>query len=103
MRFTGISLKPAKDAQAPASAVEILLGCHTRIRHFIQLSRTLAGAEGVAPREIAEAATAIFRYFKAALPLHEADENESLFPRLKNAQLQGGLVREAAEAMIEQH
>jgi iron-sulfur cluster repair protein YtfE (RIC family) len=81
----------------------MLVGCHTRIRYFMQLSRTLANAEGVPQKEIAEAAEAIFRYFSHALPLHEADENETLFPRLQAALLQGNLVREAAEAMVEQH
>jgi hemerythrin-like domain-containing protein len=81
----------------------MLLGCHSRIRHFIQLSRTLAGAEGAPHKQIAEAAAAIVRYFSQALPLHEADENETLFPRLYAALPQGGLVREAAETMVEQH
>jgi iron-sulfur cluster repair protein YtfE (RIC family) len=70
----------------------------------MQLSRTLAHAEeGVPQKEIAEAADAIFRYFSQALPLHEADENETLSPRLHAAQAFGGLVREAAETMVEQH
>ena len=81
----------------------MLLGCHARIRHFMQLSRTLADAEGASQNEIAEAATAIFRYFGEALPLHEADENQSLFPRLHAALPHGGLMREAAETMVEQH
>lgn len=103
MRFTNISANPEKDATAPSSPVEMLLGCHARIRHFVQLSRTLAGADAVAPQEVAEAAAALFRYFNHALPLHEADESETLFPRLRDALPQGGLVREAAEAMVEQH
>jgi iron-sulfur cluster repair protein YtfE (RIC family) len=106
MRFTNISTissHPDEETIAPASPLEMLLGCHARIRHFVQLSRTLAGAEGAAPLEVAEAATAIFRYFSYALPLHQADESDTLFPRLQNALPQGGLVREAADAMIEQH
>jgi iron-sulfur cluster repair protein YtfE (RIC family) len=81
----------------------MLLGCHARTRHFIQLSRTLADAEDAPHQEIADAANSIFRYFNHALPLHEADENESLFPRLHAALPPGGLEREAAETMIEQH
>jgi hemerythrin-like domain-containing protein len=110
MRFISISGNAASpnanltnDAPATASPLEMLLGCHARIRHFIQLSRTLAGAEGVAHNEIAETAAAIFRYFSHALPLHEADENETVFPRLCAALPQDGLVREAAETMVEQH
>jgi iron-sulfur cluster repair protein YtfE (RIC family) len=108
MRFITISSRATsdlatKDAPAPASPLEMLLGCHSHIRHFMQLGRTLADAEGVAPKEIAEAAKAVFRYFSHALPLHEADENKTLFSRLHAALPQGGLVREAAETMVEQH
>jgi iron-sulfur cluster repair protein YtfE (RIC family) len=81
----------------------LLHGCHTRIRHFMQLSRTLARAVEEPRTEIADAAASICRYFSKALPLHEADENESLCPRLRDALPQGGLVWEAAETMMEQH
>jgi len=87
---------------APPSAVGMLLECHARTRHFMQLSRTLAGAQDVPDPEIADAASAIYRYFSQSLPLHEADETEILFPRLCAA-LPHGLVREAAETMVEQH
>jgi hemerythrin-like domain-containing protein len=104
MRFTQISGNSAKQALSPTQGpLEILLGCHARIRHFVQLSRTLANAEGVPNQEISEAAAAIYRYFSHALPVHEVDENESLFSRLYAAAPIGGLVREAAETMVEQH
>jgi len=103
MRFTRIYDKSGTDAPALPTPLEMLLGCHARIRHFMQLGRTLAGAEGVPLEEIAEAAAAIFRYFSLALPLHEADENESLFPRIQAALPLRGLVYEAAETMVEQH
>jgi len=69
----------------------------------VQLSRTLAEAVLVPPAEIAEAAAAVFRYFSHALPLHVADENQSLFPRVQSALPPGALLREAAETMVEQH
>jgi hypothetical protein len=103
MSFLRISAHRSRNASAPAAPLETLLGCHARIRHIIQLSRTLAGAEEVPRREIAEAATSIARFFRRALPLHEADESDSLFPCLRTALPQGGLVWEAAETMIEQH
>ncbi len=103
MRLTTISDAAAKDASSAASPLELLLGCHARIRHFMQLSLTLANAVDVPLDEISEAAAAIFRYFSLALPLHEADENRSLFPRLQAALPNGGLVHEAAETMVEQH
>ena len=100
MRFTRISYNSPKDAPAPPGPLETLLGCHLRIRHFMQLSRTLADAHGVPHREIAEAAEDIFYHFSHALPLHHADESETLFPRLRT---QDSLVCEAAETMVEQH
>ena len=99
MRFTDFGMETIVNP----TPLEILLGCHARIRHFMQLSRTLVSAKDAPPHEIADAAAAIFRYFSVALPLHEADENESLFPRICAAQPLGGLAREAAETMIEQH
>lgn len=103
MRFTKIFEHSGSETAIAPTPLEMLLGCHSRIRHFMQLSRTLATAEDVPLQEVADAAAAIFRYFSLALPLHEADENKSLFPRIQAAQPQGGLVREAAEAMVEQH
>jgi hemerythrin-like domain-containing protein len=103
MRFTNISDHPGKESPQPKNALEMLLDCHVRIRHFMQLSRTLALAEFAPAGEIAETAAAIYRYFDLALPLHEADENETLFPRLQAVLIEGNLVREAAETMVEQH
>jgi len=103
MRFTSISDASSAHTPAAATPLEMLLGCHSRIRYFMQLSRTLAAAQDVPREEVADAAGAILRYFSVALPLHEADENETLFPRIYAALPQGGLVREAAETMVEQH
>jgi len=103
MSLTRIFDGSAKDAATSSSPLEMLLGCHARIRHFMQLSRTLAEAVLVSPGEVAEAAAAVYRYFSQALPLHEADENDTLFPRIQSALPPGALVREAAETMVEQH
>jgi len=103
MRLSKIPDRHTEDPTAPSSPLEMLQACHARVRHFMQLSRTLAEASGVPRREIAAAAAAVFAYFSHALPPHEADENESLFPRLQSALPPGALVREAAETMVEQH
>jgi hemerythrin-like domain-containing protein len=103
MRFTNIFENRDSERTALPTPIEMLLACHARIRHFMQLSRTLATAEDAPLPEVSDAATAIFRYFSLALPLHEADENESIFPRLHAALPEGALVREAAETMVEQH
>jgi hypothetical protein len=55
-------------------AVDLLLACHARIRHFLALALR-AGDD-------AEAIAAVRRYFTEALPLHIADEDELLAPRV---------------------
>ena len=70
--------KPAAD-ETPAGLV---LDCHARIRTFSGLAVTLATA--AAPdAEVADAAARVHRYFTVALPLHVADEEQSLAPRLR--------------------
>lgn len=88
---------------APKSPLEMLQGCHARIRHFVQLSRTLAHAEGVPAEEVSQAAMAVFRYFSEALPQHEADEDQSLAPHFHRALPENDLVLEAVETMFDQH
>jgi iron-sulfur cluster repair protein YtfE (RIC family) len=74
----GLGPKPAVD-ETPAGLV---LDCHTRIRTFSGLAVTLATA--AAPdAELADAAARVHRYFTQALPLHVADEEQSLAPRLR--------------------
>lgn len=83
-------------------AASMLLGCHQRIRHFTQVALRLAENPSDAPSERTSAAHAVLRYYTEALPLHEADENESLHPRLQ-AVLPKGVLAEANNTMVEQH
>ena len=92
-----------KPSPVPSGPVEMLQDCHQRIRHFVQLSRTLAEAQEAPQAQVVEAADHIFRYFSQSLPLHEADENETLFPRLQRIAPLGSPLREAAKAMVQQH
>lgn len=85
------------------SAIELLLGCHQRIRHFSGVAKRLAHAQGATTQEIVQAAQSLVRYFTVALPLHEADENLSIHPRLRRAAAEGELAGPAADAMVEQH
>jgi iron-sulfur cluster repair protein YtfE (RIC family) len=60
----------------------MLLECHGRIREFCALARRLADV--AAPDDVtAQAAHRVHRYFTEALPLHAADEDETLEPRLR--------------------
>jgi iron-sulfur cluster repair protein YtfE (RIC family) len=101
--LTKIAARDPHRTDPSVGAVEMLQACHDRIRHFLQLSRTLADDPKAPPAQVAEAAAALFRYFNESLRLHEADENETLFPRLRNASIAAQPLREAAHAMVEQH
>ncbi len=64
-----------------------LRGCHDRIAHFLKVLVTVAtrrqwGALHRADRETLEA---FLRYFREAAPKHTEDEEQSLFPRLKES------------------
>ncbi len=83
-------------------AISLLLGCHGRIRHFTAVALRLAEQRRAPASDRSQAARAVLRYYTMALPLHEADENESVYPRLKRALLPGELAN-ANEQMIEQH
>ena len=84
---------------APQGAVDLLLDCHTRIRTFSRLASRIAEARGVAEEEIADSAARVRRYFSVALPLHVADEEESILPRLvgRDPALDAALARMEAE------
>ncbi|HVY60409.1 MAG TPA: hemerythrin domain-containing protein [Planctomycetota bacterium] len=83
-------------------AVDMLLACHERIRSFTALAAKLARSPGAPAAEVADAAARVHRYFTVALPLHEADEDRSLRPRLEAARLAPAVI-DAAFAMTEQH
>jgi hypothetical protein len=79
-----------------------MISCHDRIRRFIGLAQRLGGDDPLPPGEVATAAAAVRRYFEEALPLHAADEDLSLRPRL----LAAGVPPEVEEAlgrMAEEH
>lgn len=63
----------------------LLSDCHRRVEHFLGLLRRVAHDADGGPlnplqREALETA---LRYFREAAPKHTADEEESLFPRLR--------------------
>lgn len=86
-----ISIGKRRDDEAAEGPVTALLACHRRIRHFTAVAAALAEAREAPPRETAEAAAAVARYFAEALPLHAIDEDRSVAPRL--------LARGAAEPL----
>jgi hemerythrin HHE cation binding domain-containing protein len=91
--------KPAAESDDP---IDLLLGCHQRIRHFTAVALRMAESPDAPPAQISEAANSVLRYYQVALPLHEADENDSIHPRLRKA-LPPGELATANESMVKQH
>lgn len=82
------------------SLAGLLAACHERIRRFSAMATALAASPtAAAPADVADTARAIRRYFAEALPLHLADEEESLLPRLRghDPALDAALARMHAE------
>jgi iron-sulfur cluster repair protein YtfE (RIC family) len=79
-----IGLGPRHVDREPAAS---LLECHQRIRDFCALARRLA-EPGIPHDATAEAARRVHRYFTEALPLHAADEDETLEPHLRGRSLE---------------
>ena len=80
---------------------ELLLACHARIRSFTGLAARLASSEPASAADVAEAAARVHRYYSVALPLHQADEELSLAPRLER--VAGAALLESLSAMKDQH
>ncbi len=66
----------------PTDVADLFLECHGRIRRFLGFAHVLARSNGQPDDDIRSTAEQIVRYFTIAFPLHVADENDSVFPRL---------------------
>jgi hemerythrin-like domain-containing protein len=68
-----------------AEPIDLMMDCHRRIEHFLGVLRKVA--DRYAARTLdAEAVAALetsLTYFRTAAPRHTADEEDSLFPRLR--------------------
>ena len=82
-------------------AVDLLTGCHDRIRHFTGAAMRLAHAQGATADDISQTAANVHRYYTVSLPLHEADEEDTLRPRL--ALIGDERMSHALTAMHDQH
>jgi hemerythrin-like domain-containing protein len=99
-----LRIRPKVEA-APGDAIDLLLACHARIRHFTAMAGKLADARvdgEVAPSMIADAARSLSRYFGIALPLHVADEDVSIALRVDGRPMPTE-VRQALDAMMVEH
>jgi hemerythrin-like domain-containing protein len=66
----------------PTDVTDLFLECHGRIRRFLGFAHALACSSGEDEDGTRGIAEQIVRYFTIAFPLHVADENDSVFPRL---------------------
>jgi len=80
--------------------VDLLIECHGRIRRFLVLAHRLAEAAGCPEPELRDTARQIARYFAESFPLHVADEDQTLAPRLAGL---GGDVDRALATMAVDH
>ena len=84
--------------EARADVVEVLLGAHIETRHTLTMADSLA--QGSATPAAQALAAQVADYPEWLLPLHEADEDESLAPRLRGKH---PVVDEALINMHRQH
>src|SRR5215475_8091586 len=84
----------------PSDVVDLLLECHERIRNFLGLACKLGKAQEPAMDEIRDAASRVTRYFSEALPLHVADEEQSILPRLSGRSVE---LDETLQSMHSEH
>jgi hemerythrin-like domain-containing protein len=84
----------------PSDAVDLLVDCHARIRHFLAVARGIAERGPSDPAAVPEAAAAVVRYFTKALPLHARDEEDSIVPRLRGRDAE---VDRALDQMLREH
>ena len=87
-------------ATSGENLVDLLGDCHERIRRFITLAHEAGSRQDVPVDQIAQACIDVGRYFTQALPLHVADREESIEPRLRGLSL---AVDQAFDAVTQQH
>ena len=66
----------------PSDPVAAFLACHDRIRTFCDGLSRMAALPDLSDPRVPPSAAQAHRYFSIALPLHAADEDRSLAPRL---------------------
>jgi len=71
---------------AAREPIAALAECHQRIRTYCEGLRRVVALSAEADPRIPPAAAQAARYLREGLPLHAADEDDSLAPRLRRAQ-----------------
>lgn len=95
MRGVNLGGKPPADFTHP---IQMLKDCHRRIEHFLDVLRKVDAefGEGDLPDQGRRALEASLNYFANFAPHHTADEEQSLFPRMRSSASTG-----AREVLVE--
>ncbi|HSS96451.1 MAG TPA: hemerythrin domain-containing protein [Terriglobales bacterium] len=81
-----------------ADPINLLSDCHRRIEMFLGVLQAVGdNAENLLTEENRKSLETALRYFREAAPKHTADEEESLFPRLR--QLRNSAVHSALQQL----
>lgn len=80
--YVQLGARPQADFSRP---IELMMDCHRRVEHFLRVLATVAdsGRGGPLDDESRAALATALRYFESAAPRHTADEEQSLFPRMR--------------------
>jgi hemerythrin-like domain-containing protein len=81
----------------------LLLDCHTKIRSFARRAVELSTRDDLPASEVREQCASCERYFTEALPLHVADEDESLRPRMGQCSTAAAEALATMSAQHEEH
>jgi hemerythrin-like domain-containing protein len=80
-----LNAAPLADFDRP---IDVLEDCHRRIERFLSMLHDVvsgATSDGRLTEDAAGALQAALRYFRNAAPKHTADEEQSLFPRMRES------------------
>jgi len=80
--------------------VDLLLGCHGRIRTFLELAIAIGDRADASDDDVVDGSARVHRYFAEALPFHVEDEEEGVLPRLHGRSPE---VDAALDRMCEEH
>ncbi len=78
-----LNAPPLADFTRP---IDVLEDCHRRIERFLRMLQAVvlaATGDGRMTEDAADALQVALRYFRNAAPKHTADEEQSLFPRMR--------------------
>lgn len=95
-----IGARPLADFSSP---VDMMEDCHRRIEHFLQVLRRITArtSDAALSDDEREAMQRALNYFVRAAPRHTADEEESLFPRLRAMAVNDDAARAALDRLDE--